>query len=476
MSAPDLSPSTSWTRVAYATAVLAALIVAWYVVHIPVQVSDSLGNLLEARGHTYRSLFLDQLTAKGYLRPLLWIQIKAALDLAERLGRHYTETFRAIHALQLIATAVGLVRLCQIRTWGEAAHVPLLLAVLFGLHTFEGTVVEAHPINAFLMVVVFVLAAMNLSVSWPAWWCDVLAAALTLWAVLMVESGLLVAVAIVAGRMVGLQGVSRKGVAACVAIVAAYFLLRFGLGGNGLPGLTERATGFGFRTLEPAEVAARFGASPWRLYAYNIAASLLTVLASEPQRGVFNLTRKIVTADDPPLWMMMDVATSVITTVLVGIWLAGVLRRWRTADLTVTDRVGVVACVVLVANAALGYAYTKDVIMSAGGAVLPLAAWGAIRHLDLTLRGTVARSALVLAMAVIATGWSVRAASLPVTLSTAAFKTRNDWSTVRQWLSSQHIDLASPGADALTTTLRKRALRTPIPPPSASSGWIVNRY
>lgn len=467
------APATRWTAVAYAIALAAALVVGWYVAHIPVQVSDSLGNMLEVRGHSYRSLFLDQLTARGFLRPMLWIQIKAAVDLA---GAHPSETFRAIHVLQLAAVAALLVRLCQVRTAAQAAGIPLVLAVLFGLHTFEGTVVEAHPINAFLMVIVFVLAAMNLSISRPAWWVDALAALLLVWAALMVESGLLVAVAIVAGRMAGLRGISRWGVALCVALVAGYVLLRFGVAGNGMPGLTERSTGFGFRVIEPSEIVARFGPRPWRLYAYNVAASLLTVLASEPQGGVFTLTRKIVTADDPPTWMIADVATSLLTTVLCVIWLAGAIRRWRAGELTRADQVGLTACAILGANAALGYGYTKDVIMSAGGAVYACIVWAALQHLGRPGSGTLRRAvAAAVVVAVVSTGWAVRAASLPVTLTTAAFKTRNDWATVRVWMAGQHMDASGPGADALITSLRKRALRAPVPRPSAPSGWITNR-
>lgn len=158
----------------------------------------------------------------------------------------------------MAATAL-LVRLCGVRSAVQAAQVPLVLAVLIGLHTFDGTIHEAHPVNAFLMVIIAVLAAMNLSLARPGWWVDVAAVCLLTAAALLVESGLLVGVGIVAGRIVGLRGVSRTGVALCIAAVAAYAVVRIGVAASGLPGLVERSTGFGFRTLDPPELIERFG-------------------------------------------------------------------------------------------------------------------------------------------------------------------------------------------------------------------------
>jgi len=450
----------------------AAGVVAWYVSHIPVQVTDSLGNMLEARVHTYRALFVDQLLAKGFLRPLLWIQIKGAYDLA---AGHYWLTFKTIHTLQLVAAAVLLVRLCRVQSFRDAAYVPLILAVLFGVHTFEGTVREAHPINSFLSVVVAVLAAMNLSVSRPAWWRDALAILLLAWMALVVETGLLVAVAVVAGWLVGLRGVSRWGVAGCVGLVAAYALLRFGLTANGLPGLVERSTGFGFGVLDPPELIARFGEQRWQLYAYNVLASLMTVLFSEPRGGVFGLSKRVMDGDEIPWWMVTDVATAALTTLVCAVWLAGAVRRWRLGRLSVADQLGLVGCAVLAANAVLSYGYTKDVIMSAGGGVFAVIVCAALRPLDAVTGGAWRRVAVAAVVAVMATGWAVRAAALPVTLMTEAFKTRNDWATVWLWLEAQRIDASAPGADALVMAMRADALKRPVPHPSTPVGAILDR-
>lgn len=472
-SAPWSAPWVASRIAAQAFGLAVALVVAWYVAHIPVQVTDSLGNMLEARVQTYRGLFVNQLVSKGFLRPLLWVQIKAAYDLA---GGHYWLLFKMIHAVQLAAAALLLVRLCGGRSFRDAAWVPLVLAVLFGLHTFDGTVREAHPINAFLSVIVSVLAAMNLSISRPAWWKDALVVLILLWMSLVVETGLLVAVAVVAGRLVGLHGVSRRGVAVCLAVVAAYLVLRFGLTSNGLPGLVERSTGFGFRVLDPPELIARFGDRRWALYGYNVLASLMTVLFSEPRGGVFSLSRRIADGGaDVRWWMVTDVATAVLTTVVCAVWLVGALRRWRRGQLSTPDQLGLVGCAVLAANAVMSYGYTKDMIMSAGGAAFAVVVWAAVRPLDAVAGGIWRRSFAAVVVAVLAVGWASRAAALPVTLMTEAFKTRNDWATVRVWLEAQRIDTSAPGAEALITTLRADALHRPVPHPSTPVGWLIDR-
>ena len=463
MTTPDpgaASPSSHWSLATYACGLAAAAVVAWYVAHIPVQVSDSLGNLLAVRGSTYGHIFTSQMTT---MRPLLWIQIKLAYELA---GGHYWLMFKAIHTLQLLAMACLVVRLLRVRSCLDAAVVPLVMAVVFGLHTFSGTVREAHPINAFLTIVVCVLAALNLSTLRPRLLVDVAAAGLLVFAALTIESGLLVGVAFVAGRVAGLKGVSRGGVMACLVLVAAYFVLRLGATGNGLPGLVGRATGFGLRTLESPELVTRFGARPLVLYAYNVLASVMTVLFSEPRAGVFLLPKGWIEQHEVPAWLAVDIGTSLLTTLVCAAWGMQALRRWRAGLTTHADRVAAVACALIGANACISYGYTKDVIMSPGGVCFALVVYAAVRSLaeppQAPAGGRLAVAALVGCLAV---GWAVRAAALPVLLTETAFKTRNDWATVYPALRRQRIDVITAGDTALVETLRGQALRMPVPHP-----------
>ena len=82
---------------------------------------------------------------------------------------------------------------------------------------------------------------------------------------------------------------------------------------TGTPGLTERATGFGFGRLEPDEVVERFGASPYLFYLYNVVSSFLSVVLSEPRAGTWDLTARVVRGQIAP-GMVVPVFSSLLAT------------------------------------------------------------------------------------------------------------------------------------------------------------------
>ena len=95
----------------------------------------------------------DSFGTEAYLRPLRIAQIKGLFDLAQ--GSHYWLVYRGFHALLLIA-AVHALRPCAPRLDRRSTSPPsaFALVVLFGLHTFRGTVQEAFP-----------------SITFSRWWC-----------------------------------------------------------------------------------------------------------------------------------------------------------------------------------------------------------------------------------------------------------------------------------------------------------------
>ena len=93
----------------------------------------------------------DQLSQRGYLRPLLWGQIKAVYELS---GGDYFLWFRGIHVLQVAALIALCVHMMRPRDALGAALVPLSLAVVVGAHTFMPMVREAFPINSFLTIAI----------------------------------------------------------------------------------------------------------------------------------------------------------------------------------------------------------------------------------------------------------------------------------------------------------------------------------
>ncbi|HEV8393171.1 MAG TPA: hypothetical protein VGQ37_02810 [Vicinamibacterales bacterium] len=430
-------------------------LIAYEVCRIPVQVSDSLGNLLQVQPQTLGDVFAGQFSNGAYVRPLLWAQIKLAYDAA---GGHETVVFKALHVVQLVLLALLVLRLMAVRSPRESVAAILAVLVLFGIHTFDGLVREAFPINSFLTIALCVLGVLALADGEPARWRDVAAAVTCATAILILESGLLVAAAAVCARLAGMRGISRKGAAVVVGLVAAYLLIRFAVLGAGTPSLSERASGFGFRVLEPGELVTRFGSNPWPFYLYNVAASFATVLLAEPRGGVWYATHGVAAGEWWPAWLWVNVAASVVAAGLVLRAVPIALGRWRAANAGRHEHLLLVAVAVLGANAVVSFGYTKDVIMSTGGVCFALAVYAATAMLLESTKGPRARmvrTAVVLGLAL----WTVRTTALPLRLEMQAARVQQEWRDVYAWLERQHIAVTTPDAEALVTRLRRSALR-----------------
>jgi len=408
----------------YALAALFALALACDLLWMPIQVSDSLGEILEARqSPSVATSFIDSFGSEAYLRPLRIAQIKALFDLAE--GRHYWAVYRGFHALLIVAAILLFTRALRVRTAMDFAAAAVALVVLIGLHTFRGTVQEAFPINHFLEIVVLCLVVLNLAQSRGGIWVDVGAALSFAVGALTLESGLLVWVVAVAAWAVGWRGISARGLSIMTVLLIGYGYLRFVHLATGVPSLTERGSGYLLEVLSPDELQRRFGSQPLWFYAYNVLASAGSVLFAEPRSGVFEtvsawLNDRLLRRE------LLLVATSVVTTGIIA-WTA-VLHIARRQPLGDTARFIVVFAVVLAANATLSFAYTKDEIMSVAGVFYALAAFGAMRDLATSTGLRIATAAAgVLLVGAVATGWSVRAAGVHYVLRSQAIKHQIDW-------------------------------------------------
>src|SRR5262245_48017566 len=178
-------PELSRRAVLALAAVLAAAL-AYDLWRMPVQVSDSLNEMLDAQASpSIATSFGNAIGTTSYLRPLRIAQIKALFDLSA--GRSYHLVYRGFHAL-LIVLLIGLfVRALPIESPLDAAAAAVALTVLVGLHTFLGFLREAFPINHFLEVAVLVLVALNLALSRGGWWIDLLAGVTFVFAALTLE-------------------------------------------------------------------------------------------------------------------------------------------------------------------------------------------------------------------------------------------------------------------------------------------------
>ena len=377
----------------------------------------------------------------------------------EASGGDYTQWFRWFHVAQMAATVGLFVALLRVRSWTDAAVAPLALAACVGLHTFGGTIREAFPVNGYLTIVGCCLAAAVVAAGRPRWWSAPCAVGVLLFASLSVESGLLVWVVLVAGFAAGWRGVPRWGVVLATLCVAAYFVGRFVLLDVGTPGLDGRSTGFGLQILEPEQVISRFGANPQVLYAYNVLASASSVLFAEPRGGVFWVARGLTFGSLQPWTVINIMACSSLTGFIVWFVASG-RHRWRNWSLVHGDRLVLVFAAVLVANAAMNYVYTKDVIMSPAGAFFGLAGYAAVREFVTGLPGRRPRAALVasICVAVCAGAWGIKAAGVHYGLRGSASTVRWEWVEVDTRLSAQGVTMRDRRERAIKEALEADAL------------------
>jgi hypothetical protein len=460
-------------RAAYLVAAIVSVSFGYDLMRIPIQVSDSLSELLAAqRSSSAWASFAATVGTGAYLRPLRSSEIKVLFDLAQ--DRHYWLVYRGCHALLLATALLLFVRALDVRTWRDSAAATFALTVFTGLNTFRGIVREAFPINHFLIIVVLSLLALNLARSKGGWWVDVAAVVTFIVASLTLESGLLVWVVVVAAWACGMRGISRRGVMATTACLAAYFCARFVYFSTGMPGLDERSSGFLLSVLEPQELVERFGANPTWFYVYNVATSVLSVPFSDPDGGVFEILRARLRGDVPPR-LYLAVVSSAATTALIGWAVVGRLRRRAPVLHEADGQLVAIAGIVLVANAAISYAYTKHEILSVAGAFYAFAAFVAARHAIGAWPAStrrVADVAVVLLLAVVATMWTARTLGVHHMLRVQAFKVRVDWARVSP---DPMRDDGSPDdrvAAALVRYLRRDALEAPGVNPYLLPRWV----
>ncbi len=447
----------SWLLAGLVTAGLAASMRT-----IPVQVTDSLVPLLQAQeAASWRDAVRAAADSAGYLRPLRIAQIQWLHDVAD--GEYFL-VYKMFHLLLVGIVMALFTAAARVRQAADLCAFAFGLTVLTGLHTFLGTVWEAYPINHFLEIVAACLGAWVLAESRGGWWADGALILLFAVAVLTLESGLLVWVVAVAAQVTGARGVSRRGLVVLTALLAGYLVLRFGYFDTGLPTLVERSTGVGVARLDPAELTRRFGDRPLVLYAYNVASSLGSVLASQPRAGVWTLLAEHGEGGVAP-GTLLNLGVSVATTAGVALWTLPQAARVRPATLRPSARIAVVAGAVLVANAVLSYGYTKDEIMSPAGAFYALAAYAVAREWLVGPRPAAGAAAVgwrepaaLLLVLGVATGWSIRALGVHYHLHQMAHEVRNEWVTVDSWLVRQQAAPESDAGRRLVRQLREDAL------------------
>jgi hypothetical protein len=450
-------------------ALVFALFLSDNLLRMPVQRSDSLELILDAqRSPSAAATFATSVVAAGYMRPLFRAENKLLFDVGGMSSLQWA--YRGFHAGLLLIALLLFARAARVTTERDFAAFAVAMAVLVGLHTFRGAVGEAYPVNHYLNVAVVCLLTLVLAQSKGGVGSDVAAAAGLVYALFILETGVLVWVIAGASWFVGWRGISSRALAAMTALLLAYFYLRFVYLPVGMPSLSERSTGFLLSVLDPPELIRRFGERPAPFYAYNVVTSMLSVLFSEPRAGRF------VAVD---AWrhdallprIVIALLTSLVTTCIIGY---AALRCWKARRLDDNGRYLAVFAAVLAGNAALSFAYTKDEIMLPAGIFYALAAYAGARLILESMavpRLRPAPVAVAIVLAVTSMGWTVRAAGVPYFQRSQAFKHRGDWGQLAGELRRAGHGDRSADEQHLIDRLRDDALATAAPNPRFEPRW-----
>ena len=454
-SAVKAAPDRLAIALAYGYGLLVVAGLGYVLLSVPIQVGDGFTNMLALPGTDLGTMVYNQFFQSSYLRPLLWGHLKVIFMLADG---NYFEWFRGWHVFQILLLVVMFIGLLKPRTATDAAVVPLGLAVLVGIHTFQGTVREAFPINTFMTVLLCCLGAAHLAIGRHHWWRDIAAALLFVFAALTVESGLLVWVVFAGAFIAGARGVSRTGVAALTLLLGGYFYLRFAVLHVGGPGLVERSSGYGFSAYDPEQLIAMFGGNPLPFYAYNVVTSAVSVLFAEPRAGVFRVTRSLL-EDDLRDYMMVNVVASLLSTMVLGWFMWHRRRAWISRQFERSDQLVFLFLSILAANAVISYPYTKDVIMSPAGMFYGLAVAVAARELiAVAWRHRVSFAAALVVLTAASAAWGVRAVGAHVGVRESGAKVRNEWAYIDQENDPERAVLTDPGLLKLKQQLLEDAI------------------
>jgi hypothetical protein len=355
----------------------------------------------------------------------------------------------------------------RIRSVPALVSLPLGLAVVVGMHTFAGAVLEGLPVNHFLTILICCAAAVNVAQAKRAWSTDAAAVALLVFAMLTIESGLLLWIIFVAAYLVGYRGVSRRGLVVLTACVGFYFLGRFVVIGGAPPGLNERSAGFGFSVLGPDELVHRFANNRIGFYAYNVISAISCVLFAEPRGGVWVFIRELLRGRPEP-WQFVNVLTSALTTLLIARFAAARVQQWRAGQFDEADRFVVIFLFVLPVNALFAAGYEKDVIMSPAGLFYATAAYCVFRE---RLSGSRTISIAPALAVLLAVGWSVRFIGIHESLRARALSVREEWAYYDDWVREQPRPLVlTPEEEAIRQHLYDDAVLQAPRVPQVSLG------
>ena len=268
--------------------------------------------------------------------------------------------------------------------------------------------------------------------------------------------------------MVGRRsGVSLRGVLSAAAGVAMYLVIRLGLGTVGGSLGIYTSSGLGFSDVNPETLRNIFEHAPWLFWSYNIVATFLTVLVSEPRAGVYRFVASLLRGDTAP-WQWLQVGSSLLTTAVTIVVLA-VSRPTSTRDRLLL----VAGATLIVLGSGLGFLYTRDRIALSAGVGYGMLLYVALaRSLEDGLpRAEWKRRLAYVAVGVIGVAWLVRSAETYFQLRDSAWDLHLEW-------TDRYAELGGPEQPQMEflRSMRSAAVNSTPADPRRDPAWTYTLF
>jgi hypothetical protein len=350
-------------------------------------------------------------------RPLFRVALKASY---QAFGMHLW-LYQTLVLLQFACVLGLVIWLCRPVGAHRTAAACIALSCVVGLHTSR-ILFGFWPVNAGSFVLILLLIAIAIafdarprSIGWVYF-------PIVLVALLSVEWGVIIAAVLPVLWLMKAPAVDRRALAWAFSGVAAYAVIRLAFSTVAAPPSFHTESGFGFSQLSPAELQARFGDAPWLFRLYNVAATFLTVVASEPREGIFAFTASLLDGN-VPYWRWLHVGSSLLTTIAIAIGLL-VFRPSSPRDRLLCGA----GLALLVVGSAFGVPYTRDRVGMMAGIGYGLLLYVALVALLARMPNDGWRRRVMLGcVALIGAGWVVRNAEAYFQLRDTAWDFRQEW-------------------------------------------------
>ncbi len=418
---------------------------------------------------TWLGMASDTFSGTAEFRPLYFVVLKLLHGLAgpSQILLRTAQMALVLVNLLLFRSLVGS------RSVAAATGFTVGVFCFVGLHTSGFMFASALTPYAALIVNALVFASLLWARRDRDRLTDWAVGAMSVVALLLIEYGVVVPMMWALAGLLRLGSARRRTGWLALGVIAAYGLLRILTNSTPIPGPFYTESGFLFQEHFSVEAQGElFGEHVCAFYLYNVSATILTVLFSEPRAGVYRGLEALVHGVSAQPWQIINWATSAVSTLLIGVWLV----RWSglRAD---RRRLLALGAVVFAGNCLLGYLYTRDRIPTLAGAVY--AVFLAVAVADLVrsrarLQPGYRRVLATVLLVALGLGWGMRTVGTIVRARDQAWAVKDEWTDRYEHLEPSIFAGTPPDdrrTDELLEELRRRGVARTLPDPRQDPDW-----